>query len=135
MPTNADATLYLDSSALVKLVVREQESEALTHHLRERPNRASCALARVEVVRAVHSHGRPAIARARRLLELVSLLHLDDVLLDEAAAFDGANLRSLDAIHLAAACSLGDALAEIVTYDHRMAAAARQAGLPVSAPT
>jgi hypothetical protein len=51
VPTNADGILYLDSSALVKLVVREQESEALARHLRERRNRASCALARVEVVR------------------------------------------------------------------------------------
>jgi uncharacterized protein len=134
VPTNAEGIVYLDSSALVKLVVREHESDALTRHLRERRDRASCALARIEVVRAVQPHGRPAISRARRLLERVSLLRLDDILLDEAATFDGATLRSLDAIHLAAARALGDSLAEVITYDHRMAAAAHHAGLPVSAP-
>jgi uncharacterized protein len=131
---NADAAVYLDSSALVKLVVRERESKALTAHLRGRPDRASCALARVEVIRAVRAHGRPAINRARQLLERISLLRLDDVLLDQAAARDGATLRSLDAIHLAAAQALGDGLVELITYDHRMADAARGIGLPVTAP-
>src|SRR5215218_8012878 len=65
---NADAAAYLDSSALVKLVVAEAESDALTGHLRKRANRVSCALARVEVVRAVASQGHAATARARRLL-------------------------------------------------------------------
>lgn len=132
---SAESTVYLDSSALVKLVVREPESDALIHHLTERPNRASCALARVEVVRAVAAHGKAAAARARQLLGRISLLRLDDVLLDEAASMDGAVLRSLDAIHLAAAQALGDDLAELVTYDHRMAEAAQRIGLLVNAPT
>jgi uncharacterized protein len=131
---NADPAVYLDSSALVKLVVLETESKALAGHLRERPTRISCALARVEVIRAVHAHGRPATNRARRLLERISLLRLDDVLLDQAAALNGAALRSLDAIHLAAAQALGDELAEVITYDHRMADAAHQIGLRVIAP-
>jgi uncharacterized protein len=131
---NADAAVYLDSSALVKLVVLEEESKALAGHLREHPNRASCALARVEVIRAVRAHGRPAINRAQQLLERISLLRLDDVLLDHAAALDGATLRSLDAIHLAAAQALGDGLVEVITYDHRTADAAQRIGLPVIAP-
>jgi len=131
---NADAAAYLDSSALVKLVVAEAESEALTGHLRKRANRVSCALARVEVVRAVASQGHAATARARRLLAYTRLVRLDDVLLDEAAALDGAVLRSPDAIHLAAARALGSALAEVITYDRRMAEAARGLGLPVASP-
>jgi predicted nucleic acid-binding protein len=131
---SADAAVYLDSSALVKLVVREAETGALTRYLRGHPERASCALARVEVVRAVHAHGHPAVVRARRLLELISLLRLDDVLLDDAAALGGVTLRSPDAVHLAAARALGDGLAEIVTYDRRMADAARQLRLPIAAP-
>ena len=131
---SADRAVYLDSSALVKLVVAEQESAALVAHLRDRPNRASCALARVEVLRAVRAHGRPAIDRARQLLARVSLLRLDDVLLDRAAALDGAALRSLDAIHLAAAQTIGDGLAELITYDRRMTDAAKRIGLPVAAP-
>ncbi len=131
---NADAAVYLDSSAIVKLVVAESESAALTAHLRERPNRVSCALARVEVVRAVGAHGAPAINRARRLLERISLVRLDDLLLDEAAALNPPDLRSLDAIHLAAAQALGSELVEVITYDHRMVEAAHEVGLPVSAP-
>lgn len=131
---SVEAAVYLDSSALVKLVVQEAESAALAGHLRERRSRASCALARVEVIRAVRSHGQPAINRARRLLERISLLRLDDVLLDHAAALDEATLRSLDAVHLAAARTLGDGLAEVITYDRRMADAAGRVGLPVLAP-
>lgn len=131
---SADAAVYLDSSALVKLVVAEAESEALFGYLRDRPVRASCALARVEVIRAVRPHGEPATRRARQLLGRISLLRLDDVLLDAAAALDGVTLRSVDAMHLAAAQALGSALVEIITYDQRMAGAARSMGLTVSAP-
>ncbi len=131
---SVEPAVYLDSSALVKLVVREAESDALIRYLGEHPNRASCALARVEVVRAVKAHGHAATTRARQLLGRVSLLRLDDVLLDEAASLDGAILRSLDAIHLAAARALGEDLAELVTYDRRMAEAAQRIDLPVSTP-
>jgi uncharacterized protein with PIN domain len=82
---NADAAVYLDSSALVKLVVSEAESDALATHLRDHPNRVSCALARVEVVRAARPHGDAATRRARDLLDRLSLLRLDDVLRDAAA--------------------------------------------------
>ena len=127
--------VYLDSSALVKLVVAESESEALLVHLRDRPARVSCALARVEVVRAVAPQGEPATRRARQLLDRISLLRLDDIMLDAAAVLGGATWRSLDAIHLAAAQALGAGLDEIVTYDRRMAEAARSADFAVSAPT
>lgn len=131
---NAERAAYLDSSALVKLVIREPESKALTDHLRSRPTRVSCALARVEVPRAVAAHGAAGVTRARRLLERVGLLRLDDDLLDAAGAMAGPALRSLDAIHLAAAATLGDALAEVITYDVRMSQAATQLGLPVATP-
>ena len=131
---SADAAVYLDSSAIVKLVVAESESHALSRYLGDYPARVSCSLARVEVVRAVRPHGEPAVARARQLLGRLSLVRLDDVLLDAAAALDGAGLRSLDAIHLAAAQALGDGLVAVVTYDHRMAGAARGFGLATSAP-
>jgi predicted nucleic acid-binding protein len=131
---NAEAAAYLDSSALVKLVIREPESDALIARVRLLPTRVSCSLARVEVLRAVRPHGRAGIARAGSLLQRVGLLGLDDELLDAAGALPGAKLRSLDVIHLAAACTLGDELAEIITYDARMAHEAVRLGLPVSAP-
>lgn len=126
--------VYLDSSALVKLVVAEAESDALADHLRGHPDRVSCALARVEVIRVVRVHGQQATSRARQLLQRISLVRLDDMLLDEAAALSSVPLRSLDAIHLAAARALGPALAEVITYDRRMSEAADRIGLPVVAP-
>jgi uncharacterized protein len=131
---SADTVTYLDSSALVKLVVREAESDALIAYLGERPVRATCALARVEVIRAVRPHGRAAIARGRLLIERTHLLRLDDVLLDDAAELGDTMLRSLDAIHLASARTVGGEETEVVTYDRRMADAARDAGLRVAAP-
>ena len=88
----------------------------------------------MEVIGAVGGHGQPAINRARLLLARISLLRLDDALLDEAAALNGGNLRSLDAIHLAAARVLGEGLTELITYDRRMADAAQTLGLAVIAP-
>jgi predicted nucleic acid-binding protein len=126
--------LYLDSSALVKLVVTEPESAALRRYLRRRPLRVSSALARVEVPRAVRAHGRAAVARARAVLARLRLLRLDDALLDEAAELDGGVLRSLDAIHLASAATLGTELDAVLTYDRRMTEAARAMGIAVSAP-
>ena len=131
---SAEHAVYLDSSALVKLVVREPESGALRLYLRHRPKRVSAALARVEVVRAVRPHGAPAGVRARQLLQRLSLLRLDDVLLDAAAQLDDGRLRSVDAIHLAAAQELGAELESVVTYDARMAVAAGELGLHVVEP-
>lgn len=131
---SAEPAVYLDSSALVKLVVREPESRALRRYLRRQPRRVSCALARVEVVRAVRPQGSEAIRRARALLERVSLLRLDDPLLDAAGQLDDPTLRSLDAIHLAAAQTLGAELHAVLTYDVSMAGAATALGLRVARP-
>jgi uncharacterized protein len=132
---SAEPAVYLDSSALVKLVIREPESSALRRYLRRRPRRVSCTLARVEVVRAVRPQGEAALTRARRVLGRLNLLRLDDPLLDAAAQLDGPTLRSLDAIHLAAAQTLGTDLANVVTYDVRMIGAATGLGLRVASPT
>lgn len=126
--------VYLDSSALVKLVVTEDESAALQRYLRSHPQRASAALTKVEVLRAVRAHGTAALKRARRLLRRIDIVQLDDELLEDAATLDAGSLRSLDAIHLAAARIFGDDLDAIVTYDERMAKAAGMLGLAVDAP-
>jgi predicted nucleic acid-binding protein len=130
---SAELQRYLDASALVKLVVEEPESEALSRWLGDRRDVVSCSLARTEIVRAVAPSGREATVRARRLLERIELVYLDDELLDLAGELEGP-LRSLDAIHLAAALELGDELEAIVTYDVKMARAAQTLNLPVLAP-
>ena len=130
------ATLYVDSSALVKLVQVEQESAALRRYLRRHRSlvRATCALARVEVVRAVAPGGARGVALARRQLARFHQMDLDRELLDRAAGLPTDHLlRSLEAIHLAAAQTL-PALRAVVTYDTRMQSAARALGLPVDAP-
>jgi predicted nucleic acid-binding protein len=126
--------VYLDSSAIVKMVVMEPESAALRRFLRRFPVRVSCALARTEVVRAVRHLGSRPTASARAVLQRIDLLRLDDALLDAAGSLDAGVLRSLDAIHVAAALALAARLEAVVTYDARMAGAARRLGLRVAAP-
>ena len=132
--TNADTVIYLDASALVKLVVSEPESAALRRYLRSRPARITCALSRVEVLRAVRHCGVHAVNRARQLFHRLDIISLDDELLDRAASVEPPTLRSLDAIHLAAAQTLGDEVTEIVTYDDRMSTAAARLGIVVVGP-
>jgi uncharacterized protein len=128
--------VYLDASALVKLVVAEPESSALVEFLHARPERASSALTLVEVPRALRRAGLGATERqrARRLLTRVALIDVDRRSLAMAAAFDPPGLRTLDAIHLAAALALGEDLDGFVTYDRRLAEAARHIDLEVVAP-
>src|SRR6266852_197917 len=127
---------YLDTSAAVKLLMTERESPALRRWLRRRPARASAALLRVELVRVVRRAGLPRlIPEARKLLAGVHLIRLDDALLDRAADLDPLELRSSDSIHLAAAVSLGEDLAAVVSYDERLLAAATYLGLPTATPS
>jgi uncharacterized protein len=125
---------YLDSSAIVKLVVREPETPALMAFLDAWPVRVTSALARVEVARAVRRYGDPAGRRVAIILDGLGVLALDNALLDAAATIDLEPLRSLDAIHIASAKLLDSDLGTLVTYDARMIAAALSLGLPVSEP-
>ena len=137
-PTSTDLrdvpVVYLDSSALVKLVVLEPESRPLRAYLRREPRRISCGLARTEVLRAVRPAGPAALELARRLLRSVDLIRLDDALLDAAGMLEPVGLRSLDAVHLAAAQLVAPALRAVVTYDRRLAGAATSLGFAVAAP-
>ena len=126
--------LYLDSSAIVKLVVAEPGSAALRRFLRPHPERVSSALAIVEVLRALRQQGGQAEDRGAKVLGRIRLLAVDHALLQQAAALKPALLGSLDAIHLASAHALGDDLDFVVTYDRRMCEAALALGLPVRSP-
>lgn len=136
MPTSADehVVVYLDSSALVKLVIDEPESGALRTWLEGRAVRVSSALATVEVPRAVRADGDAAVARARDVLARVGLLTVDQGLLDTTRDLDPEVLRSLDAIHVASALAFGDALEAVVAYDHRLLDAATTVGLATVSP-
>lgn len=125
---------YLDSSALVKTIIEEPESRALTRWLDAKDQLVACELVRVETARAVRISSPGAVQRVRQALATLTLIRLDDALYEAAADLEPASLRSLDAIHLAAALSLGPDLAGVVTYDARMAEAARVLDLHIQAP-
>lgn len=125
---------YLDSSAVVKLVTAEPESAALRQYVRRRQPLVSSALARTEVLRALLSFGEVALSRCRRVLRAMELIRVNDRLFEVAGTLLPAEIRSLDAIHLATAQQLGDDLGVVVTYDVRMADAAEQLGLKTHAP-
>lgn len=129
------AATYLDSSAIVKLAVREPESDALRKYLRRRRPLVSSALARTEVLRALLPSGEAALEAGKRVLARIDLVRINDRVLNSAGSMQPLELRSLDAIHLATAALLGSDLGEILTYDERMASAAQGIGFKVSAPS
>lgn len=128
------AATYLDSSAIVKLAVRENESLALRRYLRRRRPLVSSSLARTEVMRALLPAGDDAVAAGRKVLSRLDLVRISTGVLDEAGVMLPADLRSLDSIHLATARRLGEDLGAIVTYDERMADTAARLGHRVVAP-
>lgn len=124
---------YLDTSAFVKLIRAESESDALQTWLFKR-RYASSDLLRTEAIRVARRAGTDVLARCRHGLGALTLVRIDAAVFESAAELDPAVLRTLDAIHLAAARRLGDDLAGIVTYDRRMTEAATGLGLEVTSP-
>jgi hypothetical protein len=74
------------------------------------------------------------LGQARRMLAAITLVRLDEPLLDRAGDLEPAELHSLHAIHLAAALSIGPDLGAPITYDDRLREAALKQGLPVESP-
>jgi predicted nucleic acid-binding protein len=131
---SAERATYLDSSAIVKLVIAEPESAALRRYLRRRRPLVSSALARAEVGRALLPLGEQASRHGERVLARLELIRISDRIIAAAGGLLPAELRTLHAIHLATAQQLGKDLARVITYDERLHAAARAAGCPVAAP-
>jgi predicted nucleic acid-binding protein len=125
---------YLDASATVKLIVREPESDALVSFLAGRETVMSSRLLEVEVTRAVRRLDPDLEEQARAILAGVESIELDSEIVARASGLDPPDLRSLDAIHLASALTLGPELDAFVTYDARQTAAARARGLVVESP-
>jgi uncharacterized protein len=134
LSTAANAVLYLDSSALVKLVIRERETDALRQFVTSWPNRVSSVVAYVEVHRAARRESARAAAQAEAVLQLVNLIEIDEGIVEAAASVKPPDLRTLDAIHIASALSLRGDLGVFVTYDGRQSDAARAVGLEIAAP-
>lgn len=126
--------LYLDSSAIVKLVVPEPETRALREQLRSWPERVSSVIAWVESVRAARRVGLSAARRADAVVARLGLVELDDEVIQRASKLAPPTVRTLDAIHLATALSLGDDLGAVCVYDARMSSVAETMGLRTIAP-
>lgn len=125
--------LYLDASAIVKLVRSEPETPALVEAIRADPEVVSSALSWTEVVRAAR-RARVRTTRATAVLDGIAAVAIDDGILRDAAELAPASLRTLDAIHLASARSLGEDIDAVVTYDERMIEAAASLALTVRFP-
>jgi len=126
---------YLDTSAAVKLVVVEKGSAALRRWMMVRDQQlVSSDLLRTELLRATRRAAPEQMVQARSVLESVILVTLSTAVCERAAMLEPDLLRSLDALHLAAALEIGDELEAVVTYDRRMAEGAQALGIDVVSP-
>jgi len=129
------AYAYLDASAIVKLVVAEAHTADVERDAATRAALLSSRLSATEVRRAARRQpNRRVLQQVEEVMESFVLLEVTAAILKRAATIDPTELRTLDAIHLATALSLGFADLDFVTYDTRLAAAARTHGLRVVGP-
>jgi|APCry1669189844_1035258.scaffolds.fasta_scaffold04154_2 predicted nucleic acid-binding protein len=129
--------VYLDSSAIVQFVNREEHSVALASALLTNPEDeyVASALSVTEVVRAAQPFGVLAVERARRFMDALHKIAVSNEILREAGSIaPGSLLRTLDAIHLATARQVGSDLRMLVTYDRRLAEIATTNGVAVVSP-
>jgi predicted nucleic acid-binding protein len=130
-----EVAFYIDTSALVKLVVAEPETDAVRSWFAEsHRDPVASDLVRTELVRAVRRVAPDRLVQARAVLDSVTLLEVTTAIFEAAGRVDPADLGSLDALHVAAALELGDDLQGIVTYDERLAEAAASNGISVVSP-
>jgi predicted nucleic acid-binding protein len=125
---------YVDSSAIVKLVVEEAESPALESWFTSGVTVVTSQLAEAEVIRAVRRRAAAAEPTARAVLATLNIARLRVEEYGAAQTLTPVGMRSLDALHLAAALTLRPDLEALVTYDERLALAAVRHGVAVISP-
>ena len=126
--------LYLDASALVKLIVVEPETGALRRYLEDRTRRVTSELSVAEVLRAAQRNSPILIQPSRRLLARVARIALVARVVERAGTLSPPAMRTLDALHIATALEVRDELDAIVSYDRRLLEAADGHGLPTASP-
>ncbi len=127
-------TIYLDASALVKLVAPEAESDAMASFVADHRSQSTSVVGLVEVRRAAARRPGVTAARLEDVLMRVIGIAFDPEIAAAASTIGPPALRTLDAIHLASAAALGADLEAFVTYDRRLADAARALSMPVASP-
>jgi len=124
---------YVDSSAALKIALDEAESSALAAVIDEADAQlVGCWLLETEMLRAVPRNPDLTYEQVKDLLEFVDIIKTPRSTFQSAGYLPGVYLRSLDAIHLAAAVATN--VDAVLTYDARMAESARELGLRVLAP-
>lgn len=130
--------IYLDTSALVKLIRDEAESQDLADWLDERVDIPwiTSVLTEVELARAIRAVAPEGLAAVPAVLDRLDRFEIDTVVRATAAAYPDDKLRSLDAIHLATAQTAATVtpLTALVAYDHRLLEVAADVGIPIVAP-
>jgi predicted nucleic acid-binding protein len=130
-------SLYVDSSAFTKLYVDEPESSSAAELLRGE-HWTTGRHTYVEVRRALHGTlDDSALRRARKSFEGnwrdTEVVELDETTCGLAAGLaEMTGVKTLDALHLAAAQRAGAPTAPFVTFDRRQAEAARSLGWAVA---
>jgi len=126
---------FCDSSAIVKLVVVETESAALRLALQQYARRNTSDVSLVEVPRAVSRRDPKLESQSHRILNKFETLAMSEHIAARAALLNPKELRSLDAIQLAAALSISTVEIDFIAYDERLLQAAAQAGLRTLSPS
>lgn len=125
--------IYIDSSAILKLIIREKESEAVISIPRARF--ITSEISRVEVIRAILRYEPKALKNAEQVLRNLNFVKIDSQTLVQAERLpDRISLRALDAIHVAVASKMGLKINSVLTYDKQMAKAAKALGFEVLSP-
>ena len=126
---------YIDSSALVKMIVTEQHSPDLVAWVQSmNPAFVASDLLKIEALRSARRIDPSVVKATRDALRSVHFIALSSDVCELAADLEPAVLRSLDAAHVATALSIGDDLDAVITYDQRFAEACANLGLDVVAP-
>lgn len=135
MTNDAARALYLDASAIVKLVVSEAETDALSRHI-DGAALITSEISEVEVPRAAYLRTGldESLRHAEAVLARFNLIALDDELRHDAARARPGDLRSLDAIHLASCLRVAKYLEAVVVYDKRLTKSLRARGFRVESP-
>lgn len=126
--------IYLDTSAFLRLIRDEEGSTALRGYIGERGDLVSSTLLVVEARRGVLRRDPRRLPEVDAALDRVDVLEMSDAVIESASRLPDPLLRSLDAIHLATALLIREDVDALLTYDDRLAEAARTHGIPTSAP-
>ncbi|NNN19511.1 MAG: type II toxin-antitoxin system VapC family toxin [Acidimicrobiaceae bacterium] len=124
---------YLDTSAFLKLITLEDESQAMRSWFRSHNSIWSSHLLHAEALRAGARLGISSDI-IEDALDTVSLVLPSSTTFFDAGRLPPTTLRAIDALHLAAAMEIGDDLEGIVAYDGRLIEAAHAASIEVFSP-